>query len=83
MPSRSALFEHGVAERDVGERQPAMPEQDGLVVALAAGLQAGDDLAELGMQGRLRQLARVDMRAQRAELAALALAPIVDDELVA
>ena len=27
-----------------------MPEQDGLVVALAAGLQAGDDLAELGMQ---------------------------------
>ena len=47
----------------------------------AARLQAGDDLAHFGVQGRLRQLARLDMRAQAAELAALALAPIVDDEL--
>src|SRR4029453_17434933 len=76
------LFDHGVGERDVGERQPAMPEEDGFVVALAAGPEAGDDLAHLGMQGLLRQLAGVDMRAQAAERAALALAPIVDDELV-
>ena len=31
-----AFLQHGVAERDVGQCQPAMPEQIGLVVALAA-----------------------------------------------
>ena len=50
-------------------------------LALAARLQAGDDLAELGMQRLLGELAGLDMRAQAAELAALALAPIVDHEL--
>ena len=81
MPMRLRLRQHGVAERDVAERQAAVPEQDGLVVALAAGLHAGDDLAELGMQRLLAQLAGLDMGAQRAELAALALAPIVDHDL--
>ena len=38
-----------------------MPEQDGLVVALAAGDLAGDDLAELAVQGRLAQLAGLDV----------------------
>ncbi len=58
-----------------------MPEQVGLLVALAAGLQAGDDLAQFGMQRGFRQFAGLDMRPQAAELAALALAPIVDHEL--
>src|SRR5258708_3587659 len=76
------LFDHGVGERDIGERQSAVPEDDRLVVALAAGFQAGDDLAHLGMQGLLRQLAGVDMGPQAAERTALALAPVVDDELL-
>ena len=46
------------------------------------GLAAGHDLPELGVQRLLRQLARLDMGAQRAERAAAALAPVVDDELV-
>ena len=75
------LFQHGMAECDVAQRQAAMPEQDGFVVALAAGLQAGDDLAELGMQGFLAELAGFDVGAQRAELAGLALAPVVDHDL--
>ena len=63
------------------KRQAAMPEQDRLVVALAARLVAGRDLAELGMKRRLAQPAALDMGAQRAELAGLALAPVVDDDL--
>src|SRR3546814_518859 len=31
------FFQHGMAKRDIGQRQAAMPEQDGLVVAFAAG----------------------------------------------
>ncbi len=50
-------------------------------LALAAGLEAGDDLAQLGVQRRLGQLAGVDVRPQRAERPALALAPVVDDDL--
>jgi hypothetical protein len=41
------LFQHGVAEGDVGKRQTAMPEQIRFVVALAAGLKSGNDLPEL------------------------------------
>src|SRR3546814_11741022 len=59
-----------------------LPEQDGLVGALAARLLPGHDLAELAVQRRLRQLARLDVGAQRAQLAALALAPFVDHQLV-
>src|SRR5712675_1929358 len=77
-----ALFDHGMGERDVGKRQAAVPEDNRFVVALPAGPQAGHDLAHLGMQGLLRQLAGVDMGPQAAEWTALALAPVVDDELL-
>ena len=46
------------------------------------GLPPGDDLAELGVQRLLGELARLDVGAQRAERPAAALAPVVDDELV-
>ncbi len=60
-----------------------MPEEDPLVVALAAGLVAGDDLSELRVQRLLGEEAAVDVLAQRTEPAArLALAPVVDDDLV-
>src|SRR5687768_13839538 len=39
-----ALFQQRMPECDVAEAEPAVPEQDGFVVALTAGLQAGDDL---------------------------------------
>src|SRR5690348_1000216 len=56
------LLQHGVAERDIGKREAAVPEENRLVVALAADLGAGDDLADLGVQRRLRELALLDMR---------------------
>ena len=59
-----------------------MPEQDGLVVALASRLEPGSDLAEFGMERLFAQPTGLDMGAQRAELAALALAPVVDDHLL-
>ena len=40
-----------------------MPEQDGLVVTLPARLEAGGDLAELGMQRLLAQPPGLDMGA--------------------
>ena len=52
-----------------------MPEQNRLVVALAAGLQPGDDLAELGVQVLLGQPARFDVRSQGAERQALRHCP--------
>ena len=45
------------------------------------GLTPGDDLADLAVQGRLGQLALLDMGAQRAELSGLALPPVVHDHL--
>ena len=81
-PCRRALASIACAEGDVRQRQAAMPEQDGFVVALATRLAADDDLAQLGVERRGRQLAGVDMRAQAAELSALALAPVVDHDLV-
>src|SRR5580765_2502582 len=71
------LGEHRRAEGDVGERQAAVPEEVGLVVALASWLQPGDDLAKLGVQVLLREAAAVDMRAQRAVRARFRLAPVV------
>src|SRR4051794_13812614 len=71
-----------MAERDVGEAEAAMPEEDRLVLAHAPRLGAADDLAELTMQRRLGELPRLDMGAQGSEHAALALSPIVDDQLV-
>ncbi len=81
IPVRALFSSSAWPERDVAEAQAAVPEQDGFVVALAARLQAGDDLAELGVQRLFAELAGFDVGAQRAELAALALAPIVDHQL--
>src|SRR5438046_5901724 len=69
------LGEHRGAQRDVRQRQPSVPEEIRLVVVLAARLQAGDDLAELGMECGFGELARFDMRAQAAEASRLALSP--------
>jgi hypothetical protein len=41
---------HEPADRDVGRREPAVPEEDALVVALAARLPPHDDLGELGLE---------------------------------
>src|SRR5258706_14577514 len=43
-PPARRLLQHGVAERDVGEAEPAVPEEDGLVLARPALLLAADDL---------------------------------------
>src|SRR3546814_20969436 len=77
-PLRGGLLQQGGAQRDVREREAAVPEQDGLVGALAARLLPGHDLAELAVQRRLRQLSRLALGAPRTPLAALALAPVVD-----
>src|SRR5262245_57450402 len=75
------LPEHRCAQRDIRRRQPAVPEQDRLVVALASRLQPGDDLAELGVECRFGQLAGLDVCTEAAELAGTALSPVVDDDL--
>src|SRR5215471_5963720 len=71
---RGGLGQQRMAEGDVGQGQAPVPEQDGLLVVLAAGPQSRDDLAKLGVQAVRRQLARLDVGAQRAELAGGALA---------
>src|SRR5882757_65620 len=76
------LIEHSATQRDIRKRQAAVPEQDGFVLSLAPGFLPGDDLAHLAVQRRLRELGRLHVRAQRAELAGFALTPIVDDDLV-
>src|SRR5262249_51499899 len=76
------LLQHGVAEGDVAGRQPAVPEQDRLVVPLTAGLPSGDDLAQLAVTRGLGQLAGVDVGAERAEAPTPDLAPVVDHDLV-
>src|SRR5258708_26115067 len=73
----AGFFEHGVAERDVAERQAAMPEQDGLGRVGAAGPEPGDDLAELGVEVGRGELAAVDMAAQRSQPPRRGLAPII------
>src|SRR5262249_13160949 len=81
-PEPRGLLQERVAERDVAQAEPAVPEQDRLRRRLAAGPGAGDDLAELGVQGLLGQAARLDVRPQRAERPGAALAPVVDHQLV-
>src|SRR5919201_393302 len=67
------------AERDVAGREAAVPEEDPLVVPLAAGHAADDDVAELTVERLPRQQPAVDVLAQRAEAAAgLALLTVVD-----
>jgi hypothetical protein len=44
------LLDESMAERNVAEAQPAMPEQDLLLVRLAAGTVADHDLAELRVE---------------------------------
>ena len=58
-----------------------MPKEVRLVLALTSGLPADNNLGQLGMQRLLRELAGLDMRAQRTELAGAALAPIVHHDL--
>src|SRR5829696_2166314 len=55
-PKPRRLLQHRGTERDIRERQAAVPEQDGLALVLACRLEAGDDLAHLGVQRRLGQL---------------------------
>lgn len=81
MPSRRAFFSIA-SPRAISEREAAMPEEVGLLLALPAGFQAGNDLAEFGVERFCRKLADFGMGTQTAELAALALAPLIDDELV-
>src|SRR4029077_8664126 len=64
-----SLLEHGMTQRDDGDAEAAMPEQDGLAVALAARLRSRDDLAELAVQRPLGELAGFDMSPERAERA--------------
>src|SRR5499427_7687778 len=75
------LGQQRVPERDVRQGQPAVPEQDGLLAGLPAGPQPGDDLPQFGVQGFRGQPAGFDVRAQRPELAAGALAPVVHHDL--
>ena len=81
IPSRFDFSSMAWPKRDIGQRQAAVPEQVGFGIALPSRLQAGHDLPEFRMQGLFRELAGLDMRTQAAELAALALAPIIDHEL--
>src|SRR5437773_1230709 len=74
--------QHCRAERDVAEAEAAVPKEDGLVVALAPGLEAADDLAELGVQRLAGELSGIDVLAERSERAGADLAPIVDDQLI-
>ncbi|SEF11488.1 hypothetical protein SAMN05444161_8586 [Rhizobiales bacterium GAS191] len=62
-----------ISESDRPRRQNRMVSS-----SLSCPFEAGDHLAHLGMQHPLRELAGLDMRAQRPELAALPLAPIID-----
>ena len=52
LPEVHALgfLKHEGAQRNIRQRQAAVPEQIGFIIALAAGLETRDDLAELGMQ---------------------------------
>src|SRR5271169_4212335 len=74
------FFKHRMAQGNVGKRKSAMPEQVGLGVVLPPRLETGDDLTKFRVQRLLRQLSGLDMGAQAAELAALALAPVVDNQ---
>ena len=72
-----------VCEREVGRRQSPVPEENPLVVALAARLRPDDDLGQLGVERRLAEQPRAYVWTQRAEgIVALALAPVVDHDLV-
>src|SRR5216683_1421697 len=70
-----------MSQRDIGQREASMPEQIRLRVTFAAGLQTGDDLSKLGMERLFGQFTGLNMGSQTAELAALALIPVVDYEL--
>src|SRR6478672_605402 len=70
------LHQERVAQRDVARAQAPVPEEDGLVVALAAGLHPRDDLSQLRVQVVLVEAIAVHVLAQRAERQSLAaLAP--------
>src|SRR3546814_16466615 len=45
------LFPHGMATRAIGQRQAAIPEQDALAAAVAAGVPVGAHMAHPRMPG--------------------------------
>ena len=71
MPRRLALASIAAPSAMSESDRPRCQNRIGLVVAFAAGLQPGDDLAELGVQVLSDEPAAVDVRAQRAERAGL------------
>ena len=81
IPSRAAFSSIAAPSAMSESDRPRCQNRMVSSLVLAAGLEAGDDLAQLGVQRRLGQLAGVDVRAQRPERTALALAPVVDDDL--
>src|SRR5713226_8376435 len=68
---RPGLREHRVAEGDVGRAEAAVPEENGLLVALASGLLARGDLPQLAVEVPLGEPARLDVSAERSQDAAL------------
>ena len=73
---------HGVAERDIGQRETAMPEKDGFVIALTTGFQPCDHLSEFSVVARFIELPRFEMGAQCPEAAGTSLAEIIHEEFV-
>src|SRR5215203_4590056 len=69
-----------ISQHDIADGEATVPEQDALVIALAATLRAANDLADLGMDVIAGQPATLDQRKKRAAMAALC--PIVDHKLV-
>src|SRR5260370_31317637 len=65
-PGRGSLGQDRVADRDVGGRQAAVPEQDRLLLTLPARPHPADDLAKFGVTRVLGQFARLDLGARRA-----------------
>src|SRR5262245_41220098 len=57
-PETARLLQHRRTERDIRQREPAMPEQDRFIVVLAARLEPRHDLSQLRVQRLLAQLAR-------------------------
>ena len=56
-----------MAQRDITEAQAAVPEQDGFLGGFPASFQAGNNLAQFGVQGLGSEFASLNMGAQRAK----------------
>src|ERR1700730_6413241 len=81
-PQRLGLLQHRVAECDVAQAQPPVPEQNRLLVVLAPRLYTRHDLAQFRMQVVLVEFVSIDVTAQRTVGESFAtLSPIVDNHL--